>query len=241
MMTPERWRHVDHLFHAALERDQAEREAFLDQACEGDEELRREVAGLLAADAEADTVKQALPAQVAAEMLSEEQAQQIIGRQIGHYKILSQLGAGGMGEVYLAQDSRLKRKVALKMLPAQFTQDADRVRRFEREAHAASALNHPNIITIHEIGEIAGVHFIVPEYIDGRTLRQRIASGKMRLSEVLDVVVQIAAALAAAHVAGILHRDIKPENIMLRPDGLVKVLDFGLAKLIEQRRMITDI
>jgi serine/threonine protein kinase/Flp pilus assembly protein TadD len=155
------------------------------------------------------------------------------GKQLGPYEILSPLGKGGMGEVYLARDIRLKRKVALKLLPAAFTQDEDRVRRFEQEAQAASALNHPNIITIYEIGEVDGTHFIATEFIEGQTLRQQMTSTQMKLAVALDLATQVASALAAAHAAGIVHRDIKPENVMVRPDGLVKVLDFGLAKLTE--------
>src|SRR5262245_38957238 len=161
------------------------------------------------------------------------------GTSIAHYRILSRLGAGGMGEVYLAEDTRLGRKVALKLLPAKFTQDEDRVRRFEQEARAASALNHPNII-IYEIGEERGTHYIAMEFIDGQTLRQRIASDQLKLPVALDVVIQVAAALAAAHEAGIVHRDLKPENVMLRRDGIVKVLDFGLAKLTEQQGTEVD-
>jgi len=159
----------------------------------------------------------------------------MIAERISHYRIISQLGAGGMGEVYLAEDTRLDRKVALKLLPAKFTEDADRVRRFIQEAKAASALNHPNIITIYEIGQEQGAHFIATEFIDGQTLRQRMASEHLSLSAALEVAMQTASALSAAHEAGIIHRDIKPENIMLRRDGYVKVLDFGLAKLIERR------
>src|SRR5262245_16224696 len=140
-----------------------------------------------------------------------------------------------MGEVYLAQDRQLGRKVALKVLPAKFTQDADRVRRFEQEARAASSLSHPNIITIYEIGQAGRTHFIATEFVEGQTLAQQMSDGRPRLAVVLDVVAQVATALAAAHAAGIVHRDIKPGNVMLRPDGLVKVLDFGLAKLMEQR------
>jgi tetratricopeptide (TPR) repeat protein len=162
------------------------------------------------------------------------------GTRFDRYEILSPLGKGGMGEVYLALDTRLKRKVALKLLPAAFTADADRVRRFEQEAQAASALNHPNIITIHEIGEADGAHFIATEFIEGQTLRQQLTRGRMELSTALDVALQAASALAAAHVAGIIHRDIKPENIMLRPDGLVKVLDFGLVKLTERQEAVPD-
>ena len=163
-------------------------------------------------------------------------AASLLGRRIGHYQVLALIGAGGMGEVYLAEDTRLGRKVALKLLPAKFTSDPARVHRFEREARAASALNHPNILTIHEIGqastELRGIHFIATEFIEGETLRERLARGELDLTVALDVAAQIAAALAAAHEAGIVHRDIKPENVMLRRDGYVKVLDFGLAKLI---------
>src|SRR2546427_1660652 len=161
--------------------------------------------------------------------------------QIGRYEARSQLGAGGMGEVYLARDTELDRKVALKILPAEVAADRNRMRRFVQEAKAASGLNHPNIITIYEIGAgggsptaTEGVPFIATEFIDGETLRQRMRKTSMKLGEVLDIVAQIASALAAAHAAGIVHRDIKPENIMLRHDGIVKVLDFGLAKLTDR-------
>jgi serine/threonine protein kinase/tetratricopeptide (TPR) repeat protein len=157
----------------------------------------------------------------------------VIGQTISHYRIINRIGAGGMGEVYLAEDARLGRKLAIKLLPEQYTQDADRVRRFEQEARAASALNHPNIITIYDIGRHEQVHFIVTEYIEGDTLRSRLNRGGLSLSETLDIIVQCASALQAAHQAGIIHRDIKPENIMLRPDGYVKLLDFGLAKLTQ--------
>ena len=139
-----------------------------------------------------------------------------------------------MGEIYLAQDTRLNRKVAVKLLPERYTQDSERLRRFEQEAQAASALNHPNIITIFEIGESGGRHFIATEFIEGATLRRRMARSKLTINEVLEIASQVVSALAAAHAAGIIHRDIKPENIMIRPDGYVKVLDFGLAKLTEK-------
>jgi eukaryotic-like serine/threonine-protein kinase len=158
-----------------------------------------------------------------------------IGTKLGSYEILSPLGAGGMGEVYRARDPRLKREVAIKVLPAALADDVDRLLRFAQEAQAASALNHPNIITIHEVGEIEGLHFIVTELIDGNTLRREMAAERLSLPAALDIAVQIASALAAAHQAGITHRDIKPENVMLRRDGIVKVLDFGLAKLTERR------
>ena len=158
----------------------------------------------------------------------------LIGRSIGHYKIISLLGKGGMGEVYLAQDTRLGRKVALKLLPTPLSKDKERLRRFEREARSASALNHPNVCVIHEIGETPeGRRFIAMEYINGITLRQHLCKGPLTLEESIDVALQSASALAAAHEAGVVHRDIKPENLMLRQDGYVKVLDFGLAKLTE--------
>src|SRR5438105_2067599 len=155
------------------------------------------------------------------------------GSCLDRYEVLSLLGAGGMGEVYLARDTRLNRKVALKLLPAHFTKNPQRVRRFEQEARAASALNHPNIVTIYEVGEVAETHFIAAEFIEGRTLRWQMKHTGMELREALEISIQVATALTAAHEAKIIHRDIKPENIMVRPDGVVKVLDFGLAKLTE--------
>jgi eukaryotic-like serine/threonine-protein kinase len=158
----------------------------------------------------------------------------VISRTISHYRIVGKLGSGGMGDVYLAEDTRLGRKLALKILPIEFTRDPDRVARFEQEARAASALNHPNIITIYEVGEHEGAHFIATEFIEGRTLRQALSPDGMPLNEALEIAIQTAGALQAAHEAGITHRDIKPENVMIRPDGYIKVLDFGLAKLTEK-------
>ena len=165
---------------------------------------------------------------LAAEFLAKDQK-----AKIAHYQILKKIGSGGMGEVYLAEDTRLNRKVALKLLPPEFTNDQDRIRRFEREARAVTALNHPNIITIYDIGQIETSSFIVSEYIDGETLRQRMRTSQMHLKEILPICIQAAEALDGAHQAGVIHRDIKPENIMIRKDGYVKVLDFGLAKSIE--------
>src|SRR5438128_5178207 len=164
----------------------------------------------------------------------------VAGTQLGHYEICSLLGAGGMGEVYLARDTRLRRNVALKLFSPDLGLNKDRLLRFEQEAYAASALNHPNILTIYEIGAANDTRFIAAEFIDGVTLRQRMSSKQIELPEVLDTMVQVASALAAAHQAGIIHRDIKPENIMVRHDGYVKVLDFGLAKLTEPKRSTTD-
>src|SRR5882672_9888123 len=153
---------------------------------------------------------------------------------LSHFRIVSKLGAGGMGEVYLAEDMRLGRKVALKLLAEELTQDRDRLSRFDQEAYAASALNHPNIVTIYEMGDEGGRHFIATEFIDGLTLRERLGSSAMDLAEVLEIAIQVAGALEEAHAARIVHRDIKPENIMIRRNGHVKVLDFGLAKLTEK-------
>jgi serine/threonine protein kinase/Tol biopolymer transport system component len=235
-MTPESHRKICDLYHSASELAPAERSAFLDEACGGNEALRHEVESLLAVRDRAGDYFAVPAMDVAARLLAEENYPSLAGQSLSHYQVLSLIGAGGMGEVYLAEDTRLRRKVALKLLPAQFMQYADRARRFEREARAASSLNHPNVITIFEVGLVNGRHFISAEYIEGQTLRQRLEGDQLKLPGALDVAAQIANALAAAHEAGIVHRDIKPENIMLRNDGLVKVLDFGLAKLTEERQ-----
>ncbi|MDX2040707.1 MAG: protein kinase [Acidobacteriota bacterium] len=233
-MEAERWALIERICQEALDRAPNERAKYLDEACAGDEQLRQEVASLLAFDSEAKSFIEAPPGNLAAEMLQQQPSQPLTHQQIGHYRILSLLGAGGMGEVYLALDSRLKRKVALKLLPARFHLSEERVHRFEREALAASALNHPNILTIYEIGESRGAHFIATEYVEGETLRQWVKARKPALTEILKLTEQIAGALAVAHAAGVIHRDIKPENVMVRTDGLVKILDFGLAKLVQQ-------
>jgi serine/threonine protein kinase len=236
-MKPERWRQVDQLFQAALERAPAERTAFISEACGGDDSLRRDIEALLVADGEAGSLIETPAYAVAAPLIVEGDAPGVVNKSIGQYRIVSLVGRGGMGEVYLALDPKLGRKVAIKLLPAEFTADANRVRRFEQEARAASALNHPNIITIYEIGQASteegGGHYIVTEFIDGQTLRQRMQAAKQSLNDVVNVAIQVAQALEAAHSAGIVHRDIKPENVMVRRDGLVKALDFGLAKLTE--------
>jgi len=228
-MKPERWQQVEQLYLAALERDPAQRTAFLDQACAGDLALRRQVETLLQYETRAEDFIEAPALEVAAALLTDEPHASLLGRELGHYRIQSRLGAGGMGEVYLAEDRRLGRKVALKLLLKEFTQDPERVRRFEQEARAASALNHPNIITVYEIGQADGVHFIATEYVAGQTLRQRMRATRLELIEVLEVATQVATALAAAHEARIVHRDIKPENLMLRPDGYVKVGTTGMS------------
>ena len=226
-MTSERWQRVKELFEAALERGPAERAAFLTQACAGDEATLQEVESLLAAH-DGDSGFMNTPV---GNLLVRDKPILAPGQHFGPYEQISPLSEGGMGQVYLAVDTRLGRKVALKLLPSSYTGDADRVRRFDREARAASALNHPNIVTIHEIGQVDSLHFIATEFVDGQTLREHMTNTRMTVGEVLDVAAQIASALQAAHEAGIVHRDVKPENIMLRRDRIVKVLDFGLAKL----------
>src|SRR5262245_6671241 len=233
---PELWGRIERLYHSALERAENEREAFLSEACAGDEALRREVESLLRFDHRAERFIETPALEIAARASAEAGEETLIGKTLGHYRILSLLGEGGMGEVYLALDTRLERQVELKLLPAQFTQDADRLRRFIQEAKAASALNHPNIITIHEISATESVHYVATEYVAGRTLRQLMAGPLLGSGRAIEVTTQIANALAAAHAAVIVHRDIKPENVMIRPDGYLKVLDFGIAKLITGRR-----
>lgn len=224
-----------------MERPSAERAAFLSQVCGADAELRREVEEMLAACDTAGDFLEARPGRLAAEILGAESSAFSIspaleaGQTLDHYQIISLLGKGGMGEVYLAQDQRLHRKVALKVLPADDTHDRNRVRRFEQEARAALALNHPNIAMIFDVGQTERGHFIAMELVEGQTLRAILRGGKHSLAAATETAVQIAQALAAAHQAGVIHRDIKPENLMRRPDGYIKVLDFGLAKLTEAR------
>ena len=227
-MNPQRWAQIESLFHEAVKLEPEARAAWLEQTCEGDTELRREVEALLAADEDVSDTTAMLPPTVIASGL----VQATIGRRISRYEILARLGAGGMGEVFLAKDLQLKRNVALKLLPPQFTTDADRVRRFEQEAQAVSALNHPNILTLFDLGHEGDHYFMATEFIDGQTLREHLQQHPgLSAAETIEITLQICYALAAAHEAGIIHRDIKPENIMLRRDGYVKVLDFGLAKL----------
>src|ERR1043165_2871869 len=234
MMTPERWQQVKEIFHSAINYRPEERSSFVSRACSGDDELRNEVESLIASHEESGSFIDKPAFEAAASLLSREKIELNSGQMIASYAVVSLISRGGMGEVYLAEDKRLGRKVALKLLPVSFTTDDDRLRRFEQEARAASALNHPNIITIYEITKAAGSHVIATEFVEGETLRSRLNHSALSLAETLNIAMQVADALSAAHKAGIIHRDIKPENIMLRPDGYVKVLDFGLAKLSEQ-------
>ena len=231
----ERWQQIEQLYHAALARGGEERATFLAEVCAGNEELRREVESLLAYEDRAANFIESPALDVAARMIADDQSANVVaGQLINHYKITAPLGAGGMGEVFLADDSRLGRKVALKFLPTHFTQDKRHLRRFQQEARAIAALSHPNVCMIHEVFESGeGRHCIVMEYVEGVTLRHRIAEQRLDAGAAIDVAIQVASALSAAHATGIVHRDIKPENIMLRRDGYVKILDFGLAKLTE--------
>src|SRR6476620_7575496 len=232
-MTPARLQTIEEIFHAALDQEPEQTSAFLDTACEGDQLLRRKVETLLASHQQAGGFIETSAVGITTRIIENGQADLLVDRTIGHYKISKRIGVGGMGEVYLATDITAGRKAALKILPTRFTGDAERLKRFQQEAHAVVALNHPNILTVYEIGEDHSIHYIASELIEGETLRQRLMRGQIQVGEAVDVAIQVASALAAAHQAGIVHRDIKPENIMFRPDGYVKVLDFGIAKLAE--------
>jgi len=236
-MTPEVWQRVKAVFNTAITLPPQERASYLDSACGGDPSLRAEVESLLSADAVADFPSTPLAApdsQIAPEQM------------IGRYRVLSHLGSGGMGDVYLAEDPRLGRRVALKLLSGALRQDPARLQRFEREARAASQLAHPNVCVVYEIGETSDERrFIAMEYIEGESLRailerHRTAGTRIPFEQTLDVVLQVASGLAVAHAAGIVHRDVKPENIMCRPDGLVKLLDFGLAKHVQAQPLGSD-
>ena len=228
-----RWQQIEQICQSALELEESRREAFLEDACRGDAKLRQEVESLLKHDKRGDRFIEQPALEAAARMIAQEKPESLLGQQVGSYQIQSLLGAGGMGVVYKGRDVRLNRSVAIKVLPADKVSDPERKRRFIQEARAASALNHPNIITIYDIGNESGIDFIVMEYVEGKTLDQRIPRKGMKSSEVLKLGVQMADALAKAHSAGIVHRDLKPSNVMVTDDGLVKVLDFGLAKLTE--------
>src|SRR5829696_3112385 len=236
---PQRWQRVKDIFEGALERRGAEREAFLDRACDADTHVRNEVESLLRSYEVAGSFMEAPAVAQAADDLATGQ-KLIPGQRVKHYQIVNLIGEGGMGEVYLATDTILGRRVALKVLPAFVSTDPERLRRFTQEARAASRLSHPNVCVVHEIGETDDARpFIAMEYVEGMTLRQRIRDHAMKLGDVLDIAIQVAEGLIAAHEAGIVHRDIKPENIIIRPEGYVKILDFGLAKLTERHKSAT--
>jgi len=232
-MTPAQLERIGEIFYAALDQEPDQINAFLETTCEGDELLRRKVEALLASRQRVGSFIETSAAGIATRIIGNGKADLLVGQTIGHYKLSERIGSGGMGEVYLATDVTAGRKAALKLLPVRFTGDAERLKRFQREARAVVGLNHPNILTVYEIGEDHSTHYIASELIEGETLRQRLMRGRIEVGEAVDVAIQVASALAAAHEAGIVHRDIKPENIMLRRDGYVKVLDFGIAKLAE--------
>ncbi len=235
-MDRERWQQIDAIFKSALERAPSERDAFLKEVCRNDATLRSEVESLIAHDQAGSFMDDPAFAD-ATRLLDRTTARR--GQALGPYQILEQIGEGGMGEVYLALHARTNRKVALKLLSPSFIKDEHRAWRFQQEARAVLALNHPNIVTVYDIGQAGGIHFIATEFIEGETLRERMARPPLEMNEALDIAIQVASALAAAHQAGVVHRDIKPENIMLRPDGYVKVLDFGLVKLTESYGLVT--
>ncbi len=232
MPDAERWQQIQEIYYAALERDPSDRTVFLDEACAGDEQLRSEVNSLLSCHDEASGFLASPAIEVAAKALAEEHPRPT-GDKLGTYKLISLLGRGGMGEVYLAEDTRLGRKVALKLLDPSLITNPQLRARFFREAQLASALDHPNICTIHEIGEGEGRLFISMQYVEGRTLKQTIGNRALALDSFISIALQVADALSAAHERGIVHRDIKSTNIIITPRGQAKVLDFGLAKLIE--------
>jgi Tol biopolymer transport system component len=228
-VTVEHWR-VKQLFQSALERASDQRAAYLQEACEGDEALRQEVESLLSREEAVDGFLETPALEAAAKMFSEDPSQSLIGRQMGSYRVLSLLGAGGMGEVYQAHDTKLGRNVAIKVLPATFIHDAQRLARFQREARTLASLNHPNIATIYGLEQSESLHYLVMELIPGQTLAERVSDGPLGIKEVLEICGQIAEALEAAHEKGVIHRDLKPANVKVTPEGRVKVLDFGLAK-----------
>jgi serine/threonine-protein kinase len=237
-MHPERGQNCTDLFNVAVEQPPDERAAFLQRSCDGDEALRRKVELLLKYhDTSGDFIKS--PAfKVAPELLAGD-PEALIGQHLGCYRVDAVAGVGGMGVVYVAWDERLGRKVALKLLPQSMVAKEADLERLKREARTASALNHPNIVTIHDVGEVGSTHYVATEFIEGTTLRERMAKGPIPLNEAVDIAAQVTSALSVPHRAGIVHRDIKPENIMLRPDGYVKVLDFGIAKLTQQETLAT--
>jgi serine/threonine protein kinase/tetratricopeptide (TPR) repeat protein len=227
MKTLDDWQRVKRVLEGALEREGADREAYLADACGSDAALRTRVDVLLAARDRVGTFLES----PAARLLDPKVSEDLSGRVVSSYRLISRLGAGGMGEVYLAHDTKLDRQVALKVLAPELARDRDRLRRFHQEARAASSLNHPHILVVHDFGELDGRPYLVTELIEGETLRERLRQGPLPVRDVVEIGVQVSSALAAAHARGLVHRDIKPENVMLRPDGYAKVLDFGLAKL----------
>lgn len=231
-MEADRWRRIEEVFHLALQYDDAEREAYLARMCSEDESLLDEVRSLISSHEHSGEFLDKPQLTAGLQLLAVRDAASREGETIGYYLLKNRIGLGGMGEVYLALDQRLGRNVALKLLPASFNDHPDWVRRFQYEARAASSIAHPNIAHVYEVGEADGQHYIAMEYIEGVTLREYLRRARLKPHEAIDITIQVARALSAAHSTGVLHRDIKPDNIMIHRDGYVKVLDFGLAKSI---------
>ncbi len=239
-MPDQHWENLKEIFHAALAHKPAERESYLQRACNENNSLRQAVESLLKSHEETGNFVDTPAFQAAAEMLVDGQEFKA-GQIVAHYKVLSLLGEGGMGKVYLAQDTKLDRKVALKFPPAELAANPDHMRRFTQEAKAAAALNHPNIAQIFEIGKHNGADYIAMEYVEGETLRQLLARRKLDIKRVVELAAQVASGLSAAHKEGVIHRDIKPENLIVKAGGRIKILDFGLAKLVEKYKGVAGV
>ncbi len=242
-MHSNRWKQVDSLLQAVLDRQPGERDAFLRQACQGDQALESEVRSLLKSQRQAGSFLESRalePGEGPLDDVQEGSDGLAPGARLGPYEIVAAIGAGGMGEVYRARDTRLERSVAIKILPAAFSADRERLQRFEREARLASALNHPNIVTIHELGQDGSTHYIAMELVNGKTLAELLAAGALPIRTAIELAAQVAEGLAKAHEAGIAHRDLKPGNVMVSDDGFVKILDFGLAKLAPPSSGVAD-
>ena len=233
-MDPNRWKQIDELVDAALEIPEAEREAFIAAKAAGDDDLKRAVTELIGAQSKTNEFLDESAMRIVAKAMAidepREKRESLLGKKIATYRIEKLIGAGGMGEVYLAFDEKMRRNVALKILPAEYGNNDERVRRFELEARAISKINHPNIVTIYDVGNADGIYYIATEFVEGKTLRD-LSAGRFKLRNVMANSIQICDALSAAHAEGIIHRDIKPENVMIRKDGYAKILDFGVAKL----------